>query len=58
MKVVDTGLLSKWEEEVVEVEQLPKRIRRMNWELESLLCRHRLERSIGSTKPRDDHERT
>lgn len=40
------------------MEQLPKIIRRMNWELESLLCRHRLERSIGSTKPRDDQERT
>lgn len=43
---------------VAEVEQLPKRIMRMNWELESLLCRHRLECSIGSTKPRDDQERT
>lgn len=40
------------------MEQLPKIIRRMNWELESLLRRHRLERSIGSTKPRDDQERT
>lgn len=43
---------------VVEMEQIPKRIRRMNWELESLLCRHRLECLIGSTEPRDDWERT